>query len=96
MPLHTPSEHFEKMLKKKAKKDHSLLGDIIDAFEKFEQTPVPSSLSFKPVLGTSNRYYIWVPKRKGWRIIFRKIKISENVIYEAIDSGNHDIRREGN
>lgn len=96
MPFYTLSGRFEREFTKKAKKDPALCDEMEDALKKFGQTPIPSSLDFKPLAGTTGRYSIRVPKRKGWRIIFRKLEQGDTAIYEAIDFGNHDIRRDGN
>lgn len=93
MPAYSLSEGFKRLLSKKAKKDHDLKDVIGDALSKFGKEPVPNSLHFKPVPATQNRHYIRVPKRKGWRIIFRKLDLPEGTIYEAIDFGNHDLPR---
>lgn len=95
MPFYTLSGRFERELAKKAKKDSALCGEIEETLRRFGQTPVPSSLDFKPLMGTQGRYSIRIPKRKGWRIIFRKLEQGDTSVYEAIDFGNHDIRREG-
>lgn len=96
MPFFATSPYFEKKLEKKRQKDPELKEVIKDALEKFLLDPVPNSLKFQPVAGSRDRYYIRMPRRKGWRIIFRRARRDDSVIYEAIDFDNHDIRREGN
>ena len=93
MPRFSLSTRFERKLVKDAKKDSKISGDIIDALNKFVMSPVPASLHFKPVPGTTDRYYIRITNRRGWRIVFRKI---DGGLYEAIEFGDHDIRRQGN
>jgi hypothetical protein len=96
MPKFALSNQFERKLKKQSGKDRKLSQHITDALEKFGRDPVPNSLHFKPVSGTKNLHYIRIPKRHGWRIIFRKLELKKEVVYEAIDFGNHDVRRDGN